>query len=184
MRIRAALGAFACAALVAACGGAGSKPKSGANTRYGPANSPYAMSKCMRANGLSNFPDPRQGSGGVGFPGGVTLASNGELTVDGVSFSGPALKHAEAVCKQFLPGGAGPPPAPSERQRQAALRVARCMRANGVPNFPDPPSGASAQTHHTPLPDPSSPAFQNAVKVCSKTTGIRLQGSRVTIGGP
>jgi hypothetical protein len=141
------------------------------------------MSKCMRANGLTNFPDPRQGSGGVGFPGGVDVGSNGALVVDGVSFSGPALKHAEAACKRYLPPS-GPPPALGGQQRQQALRVARCMRANGVPNFPDPPSSASPQTHQTRLPAPSSPAFEHAVQVCSKTTGIRLQGSRVTIGGP
>jgi len=169
MRIRAAAGVVACAVLVAACGGAGPKAKSGASTPYGPANSPYAMSKCMRANGLSGFPDPKQGSGGVGFPGGVTLAVNGELTVDGVSVSGPALKHAEAACKRCLPPS-GPPPKLSEQQRQEGLAFANCMRANGVSNFPDPRSNLPTHGNHAqmPLPDQSSPAFLKASRICAR----------------
>ena len=103
------------------------------------------MSKCMRANGLSNFPDPTQGSGGFGFPGGVVLSSTGQLTVDGVTFSGPALKKAQAVCKEFLPGGSGPPPALTAQQRRQALQFATCMRAHGVANFPDPGSDGPAR---------------------------------------
>jgi hypothetical protein len=170
MRIRAASGVLACAAVVAACGGAGSKPESGNDSPYGPANSPYAMSKCMRANGLTNFPDPQPGQGGLGFPGGVISASRGELSVDGVSFGGPALKHAEAACKSFLPGGGGPPPGLSEQQRQEALRFARCMRANGVPNFSDPRFDPSSQRGQIPIPGSGSPAFLTANKVCLKTT--------------
>lgn len=44
---------------------------------------------------------------------------------------------------------------------------AECMRASGVPSFPDPTgSGFSLQGLNT-----NSPAFQNASKVCAKKTG-------------
>ena len=52
----------------------------------------------MRANGVSGFPDPTQGpGGGVGFNG-LIESSGGGLTVDGQTFSGPALQHGEKVC--------------------------------------------------------------------------------------
>lgn len=169
MRIRVVLSLVACAALVAACGGSGSKPKSG-TASYGPASSPYAMSKCMRDNGLTNFPDPQQGSGGVGFPGGVGVGSDGVLTVDGATFSGPALKHAETACKRYLPP-TGPPPPLSAAQHRQALRFSECMRANGVPSFPDPPT--SAPTPHRgqrTIPGSDSPAFAKASETCLKAT--------------
>jgi hypothetical protein len=133
----------------------------------------------MRANGLSNFPDPIQGSGGLGFPGGVVLSSTDQLTVDGVTFSGPALKRAQAACKEFLPGGSGPPPAMTVQQRRQALAFATCMRAHGVPNFPDPGSGgpvpAGKANKQTLLGESSSPAFQHAGKVCGHGKGFRLR---------
>jgi hypothetical protein len=171
-----------CALLVAACGGSSAHKPRGKTGPYGPRSSPYAMSKCMRANGLSNFPDPSQGSGGVGFPGGVILASDGELTVDGVSFSGPALKKASAACKIYLPGGGGPPPAMSAAEKKAALEFAQCMRAHGVPNFPDPGSGgplSSRPSAKQTLPDPNSPAFKHAGQACGRGGRFEVRGGNV-----
>lgn len=42
------------------------------------------------------------------------------------------------------------------------LAFARCMRANGVPNFPDP-NGQSGQLGPASGIDPNSPAFQSAI---------------------
>ena len=50
---------------LAACAGSGA-------TGYHNPKYPYgALSKCMRANGIPSFPDPRSGpnGGGVGWPG-------------------------------------------------------------------------------------------------------------------
>jgi hypothetical protein len=41
------------------------------------------------------------------------------------------------------------------------LKFARCMRANGVPNFPDPDANGNIQFPVT-SPIPKSPAFQRA----------------------
>lgn len=54
-------------------------------------------------------------------------------------------------------------PAPSGPS--PALQFARCMRANGVPSFPDPGSGPGPQNSEF---DPQSPAFQTAQKACQK----------------
>jgi hypothetical protein len=120
----------------------------------------------MRAHGLSGFPDPIAGEG---LP--LTVNSDGSLTAEGQTFAGPALRSAERACKAYLPP-AGPPPQISAAQQRRALAFARCMRANGVPNFPDP--GPTQTEQQTPIPGGSSPAFQTANKVCLKTAGGSL----------
>lgn len=133
------------------------------------------MSKCMRANGLTNFPDPSQGSGGLGFPGGVIVSVTGHLTVDGVSFSGPALKRASQACKIYLPPS-GRPPTLSPHQKAQMLAMARCMRAHGVPNFPDPGSGPPAgSATEVPLPGSNTPAFNHALQICAKRGGLHVR---------
>ncbi len=54
------------------------------------------------------------------------------------------------------------------------LAFAECMRANGVPNFPDPePGGGVALPAGT---NPSSPAFKAAQAKCQKLTGFGPPG--------
>ncbi|MGA7704326.1 MAG: hypothetical protein WB998_05460 [Solirubrobacteraceae bacterium] len=51
----------------------------------------------------------------------------------------------------------------------AALAFAGCMRANGVPHFPDPkPGGGGFIFHAGAGADPSSPAFEAAQAKCKK----------------
>jgi hypothetical protein len=103
----------------------------------------------MRANGVPDFPDPREGpnGGGVGFP-------------------GPALVHAEQTCKEYLPPG-GPEPTIPESRRVAALADAACMRDHGLSNFPDPTFNGGRQSLNLgPGLSPDSPAFQRAAKAC------------------
>ena len=57
--------------------------------------------------------------------------------------------------------GAGSPEA-------AALAFAGCMRANGLPNFPDPKAGGGFLFHTGGGADPSSPAFKTAQTKCKK----------------
>jgi hypothetical protein len=53
---------------------------------------------------------------------------------------------------------------------QAALvKYAECMRANGVPDFPDPTAGGLV-LHSAPG---SNPTLQNAAMVCVKKTGVQ-----------
>ena len=50
----------------------------------------------------------------------------------------------------------------------AALAFAGCMRANGVPHFPDPKAGGGFLFHTGAGADPSSPAFKAAQAKCKK----------------
>ena len=70
--------------------------------------------------------------------------------------------------------GRGAPPSPAQQaQTQAqALRFAACMRAHGVPRFPDPQFSGGGVQFRVGGPsgggiDPSSPLFQKAQKACA-----------------
>ena len=83
------------------------------------------FSDCMRANEVSDFPDPN---------------ASGEFPSYGVSVTPAVWKKAVAACKALQPPGtlsAKLTPA----QESAALKFAQCIRENGVPDFPDPVSG-------------------------------------------
>jgi hypothetical protein len=94
------------------------------------ASGPLAFSRCMRANGVPNFPDPSAGGAA-------------EFTLPpGTSPEAPAFQAARAKCRNLLPGGGPPGPGstthPSAQTLSKLVRIARCMREHGVPQFPDP----------------------------------------------
>jgi hypothetical protein len=51
------------------------------------------------------------------------------------------------------------------------VKFSQCMRANGVPDFPDPSNGGLAFNRAGDL-NPSNPVFQNASTLCAKKTGL------------
>jgi hypothetical protein len=155
-----ALATFCCAVAIAACGGSSTKPTASSNSQL-------VLSECMRAHGVPNFPDPTVGPGGEGMSVSQSLGSS-TVTIDGVSFSGPAFESAEKTCKLF--GGGTAPPAISESQKLALFHFARCMRAHGVPNYPDPtfPSGGGTAQPSVPGLNRNSPAVEHAAGVCNK----------------
>ncbi len=119
----------------------------------------------MRANGVSGFPDPIAGpSGAVGLP--LMEGPDGSLTAEGKTFAGPALVSAERACKAYLPPAGGPSPQVSAEQRRQALAFARCMRAHGVPNFPDPTFSGGGSAGTPAGINPQSPMFRSAARVC------------------
>jgi hypothetical protein len=147
--------------IVAACG-AGSKPK----TTAAASDPQFQLAQCMRAHGAPNYPDPVHGAGGEGFSIRATPDSS-VISVNGIPFSGPAFQSAVKTCKLF--GGGSGPPAVSESQKQQEFAFARCIRAHGVPNFPDPvfPAGGGIERPDVPGLNRNSPAFQKAIKACN-----------------
>lgn len=122
------------------------------------------FSQCMRAHGVPNFPDP---------------ASNGTLSLGpGLDASSPSFQAAQNHCAKLEPGG-GSPPAISASERRRAIRFAQCMRTHGLPQFPDPPSKATAGGpvftirglvfKLGPGLNPRSPAFKDASRACGVT---------------
>jgi hypothetical protein len=168
-RLAVGLAAVGGAVAIAACGtGASSYSASGSAQSSSNQTAFVNFSRCMRANGVPNFPDPGGG-------GGIQLSSS-----SGVNPFSPAFKAAQQKCRKLLPGGgppSGPPTAQAERQ---ALETSQCMRRHGVSGFPDPtlkaptnPAGYSAIEDRggviIAIPssiNPQSPAFQQAAQAC------------------
>jgi hypothetical protein len=175
-RARIGVAVASVAVAIGACGSSGSKPRASTG-RYGPANSPATLSRCMRANGVSGFPDPVAApGGGVGLP--LFITGDRSLTADGKAFAGPVLRSAERACKAYLPPAGGPLLQVRAQQLRQELTLARCMRAHAVPNFPDPTSSGGAQAGPQAGIDPQSPAFRSAARVCGAG-----DGGNVEIGG-
>lgn len=136
-----------------------------------PSSKPWAGSaalkfaRCMRAHGMPNFPDP---------------TSSGALNV-AANPSSPAFRAAQPACGPLPAGFSGIPRPASEAQKLVMLRLAQCMRAHGIPNFPDPvttpPKGVKATIFQDGLYfgmpstiDHHAPAFIHATTAC----GLRL----------
>jgi len=158
-RLCAATLAATLALTVVGCGG-GSTATGGSAAGADPA---LSLSRCMRAHGVSNFPDP---------------AAGGPLVLpDSINPDAPAFQSAQRACSKLLPGG-GPGGASSASVRLAMLKVARCLRAHGLPDFPDPtstPPSPAGQPGGLALgrggwflvvSDPQAPAFRRAAAVC------------------
>jgi hypothetical protein len=58
---------------------------------------------------------------------------------------------------------------PSQAQ---LVRFSRCMRANGIADFPDPSNGGLSFNRAGDL-NPTNPAFQKASTLCARKTGVR-----------
>ncbi|HWH11149.1 MAG TPA: hypothetical protein VG165_08470 [Solirubrobacteraceae bacterium] len=120
--------------LISACGSntpAGSSTGSSGDDTATTAQKAVKFAECMRRNGVSEFPDP---------------PASGNFTIDGLVNGSsldpntPAFTQAISACKDLEPAGfAGS--RRSSQQTQAALKFAQCIRANGVPDFPDPANG-------------------------------------------
>jgi hypothetical protein len=126
--------ALAGLALLAAC--SGSPPAGSAGS------SPYqqglAYAQCMRSHGVANFPDPNS-------EGRFIISSqvvNG-VVVQGVDQTSPQFISANKTCQKLLPRGGQETPAQHRQQMSELLRLAQCMRAHGIPDFPDPTADGS-----------------------------------------
>lgn len=147
--------ALAAAALLAtAC--SASKGSSGANATptANARDSLVAYSRCMRSHGVPDFPDPDS-------QGGLTL--NGEKGGD-LAPDSPAFKAASEACKSLQPRT---PDNPNRALiRAGALKYSACMRAHGLPRFPDPGADGGLQIQAGPDLDPNSPQYIAADKAC------------------
>ena len=134
------------ALIVAGCGNGSAGTGNGTATSGGNSTASIhekavKFAECMRANGVSAFPDPN---------------ASGGLTIDGIAngssvdTSSAAFEQALSACKDLEPRGfTGTKVTP--QQRTARLEFAQCVRDNGVPDFPDPtPNGPLVDTNRIP----------------------------------
>jgi hypothetical protein len=147
-----ALSLIAAVALISACGSSGSSGAAGGSTTSANAGKAVRFAKCMRKNGVNQFPDP---------------PASGNFTIDAVANGSslntntPAFTQALNACKELEPA-AFMGTKRSSQQQNAALKFARCMRENGVPDFPDPtPKGPLIDTNL--IPSANQPGGMSAL---------------------
>jgi hypothetical protein len=143
----------AAAALPAACGGgpsgAASSSPNATSAQNSAEQSAIRFNSCIRAHGISNFPDS------------AVLVSGDQLDLNiPVSLkSEPQFQSALQACQKDLPGGGA---SAKHANIQEELIFARCMRSHGITDFPDPrPGGGFDIPGNT-----NSPQFEAADNAC------------------
>jgi hypothetical protein len=114
--------------LLAGCGGASraSAPRASAAGERPALAVLGELARCIRAHGLPDFPDPQVGSDGVArFP-------------DSAPRVPVATQQAcRTIAAQIPPDYTATAPV-SSSDLQRLLALARCLRAHGIPDWPDP----------------------------------------------
>jgi hypothetical protein len=87
--------------------------------------------------------------------------------------SGPWGLAAVTVAVALAACGASSKPSGSSgsASRSGGLALASCMRAHGVPNFPDPSAGGGGVNLDGTGIDPQAPAFKSAQEDCGRLGG-------------
>lgn len=168
------------ALIVAGCGSKGPSTTGGSSAQgqNSGVTSAYAYSRCMRSHGVPNFPDPKVSIS----PGHSSIA----IAVTPAQTGSPKFKSADKTCSKILPA----PPSPAQQQAQERahsqmlLAFARCLRANGLHDFPDP--NAQGQLK---LPtviaagvDVHSRQFLDATKACVGVTHGQITEAQIQAG--
>jgi hypothetical protein len=155
----------AVAVLAAACGGSASSSAASRSVSAGSAafQENVAFAQCMQTHGVPNFPVPTSSTQSFHVSG----PPNGSAT-------GPTAQAYNA-CQQLLPrgsattGGGGV----TQAELDLALKVVRCLRTHGAPDFPDP-TVVNGSLHFD--VDIQSPRYQAPLNACRSLLpkGVKL----------
>ena len=156
------------AALAAGCGTKGPSTtgsQSAQNSSQDGVSAAYAYARCMRDHGVPNFPDPKV----VSSPGHTAVGFHVAPSETG----SPVFKTADKACQRILPAPTNSTPAEQQAHKRELLAFARCLRANGIHDFPDPDQqGRLTLTMVTAAGvDIHSRTFFDAAKACVGVTG-------------
>lgn len=136
-------------------------------------NSGVAYSQCMRENGVSDFPDPEEDSQGR-----VRLA-----VPEDIDQNSPTFKSARSACQSKLFQGDGDSAASKTFDATKVAPWAKCVRENGMPDFPDPEVQGSTiviDADEAGISGLDDPTFDKATSACYS---IRPGGSLMVTGG-
>ena len=153
------------------------RPSSSGPTGEPDRDAPVKFAQCMREHGMTWFPDPQP---------------DGRMTIKTPKGLDPKkMDAAQQACRQFAPNG-GPGSRPDPAAIEQARQMAKCMRANGVPNFPDPnPDGGLGIDRGKLGTGPGEPTFDRAEQACARylppkggDAGRNDTGGKVVEQGP
>jgi hypothetical protein len=170
--------AAAFALLAAGCGGGGSpgvanvasSTTAGTTTTQSGA---VAFTRCMRSNGVANFPDPPP----IG-------ARSPKPTMQQLGVTDSQFQAAKRACNHLLPnGGSDQQQTAQQKHTRLAdeLSFATCMRNHGVSRFPDPTAQGdlSVEMVQAQGVNVHSPAVLQAVQACLPASHGALTPAKV-----
>ena len=152
------------ATLVAGCGSS-TPPNTGTQQSAStPGGAAFAFARCMRAHGVTNFPDPQVSSNGT--------STSIRQVAPASAVAAPQFKSAQKACGGLAPG---PGNATSDSHQPGAkvlLAFAHCLRGHGFADFPDPDRNGrlSVQMITAAGVDYRSAQFLTAAKACLGVT--------------
>jgi hypothetical protein len=170
------VGALVVAAIAAGCGSSAPPSAPSSAGDGAPGQAAYRFAACMRSHGIANFPDPVVKTSGGSTQ--VAIAINPSISGQ------PAFNSAQAACNHILPkGGSGPDGTPAQRRARtvALIAFARCLRAHGFPNFPDPDAtgNLSQQMISRAGINLRTPALLHAGRSCASVTHGQITPAQV-----
>jgi hypothetical protein len=149
----------------AGSGASSARASGGANTQATRRQKAEKFAECVRGHGVPHFPDP-DATGNFNF---------------GVDVSAATFTAAVNACKALQPPGTLSAHR-SATQQSAALRFATCVRAHGVPDFPDPVNGQPLiDTDH--IPSSNKPGGMSILNAATHKCGSVLGPDAGTQGG-
>jgi hypothetical protein len=178
---RAAFAALICGlgALAAGCGSKGPSTTTGQSAQGGSnpdVTAAYAYARCMRNHGVTSFPDPEVHISGN--HGSVAFAVNPSET------GAPHFETAQRACQRILPTPSNSSPGEQQAHKQNLLAFARCLRSNGIHDFPDPDTQGQLRltTVIAAGVDIHSHEFLNAAKACVGVTHGEITMQQIQAG--
>jgi hypothetical protein len=126
---------------------------SGANKKLTARDKAVKFAECIRAHGVSDFPDP-----------------NAKNQFEyGVSVSPAVWNQATTACKDLQPPGTLSGKR-TPKEQSASLRFAQCVRDNGVKDFPDPVNGEPLVNTYK-IPSSNQPGGMTILNAAMKKCG-------------
>jgi len=144
-----------------ACSGGPSSPGAvggGSSRLTGALSEALQFSRCMRAHGITGYPDPTAHGHQISMTMHLTRGSN-------LNPHSPQYQAAHNACRSFLPSG-NLTAAQKAAANAKALTYSQCMRAHGITSYPDPNGQGTIVVQAGGGIAPNSPQFQHAQTAC------------------
>jgi hypothetical protein len=151
--------------VASADGGTTAEPAADGGTAADPEEQGRLFARCMRDNGIADFPDPD--------PDGPT-----EFSLKGGADEQQKFADASEACAEFAPGKGGAPGPMDQATLDKFRQFSQCMRDHGIADFPDPQTeGGGIRVELGGNLDPDSDAFTAAQDACKDLVPAPPDGS-------